>query len=578
MEIRKSINSNMKRAVKFSIILLLALSSTLFRSHSVAGSNLLPADSLRVISTPDLYNLSLKWADEYNRQFPGADIKILNVADPEKAEKFIKNGELGFISGDFYAGLKSESFWNVVVGRDVIVPVINTKNPMMKEISRRGVSSDDLSSFLNNEDMGSWGNLLKGESNAKADFYCIDDPSILRGLSGFLKVDRSIIAGRMKGTAEEVIEAIQKDPYAIGFCRLINVIDLKNQGMADNISLLPIDRNGNGIIDYNEKIYDNVNDFARGVWIGKYPKSLCSNIYSVASGQPEKTGEIAFLKWVLSDGQVYLAGNGYSDLLVSERQSAGDKLYNAKITPVDATVEKTLIRIFLFIIATAIIIGFVVAFSKKRKRAPVKIASPASHKIFDEQSLVIPGGLYFDKTHTWAFLEESGTVKVGIDDFLQHITGKITRVRMKSPGKKVQKGDQILSVVQNGKQLNLYAPVSGTIIEQNILLEDNSYVLNSSPYKEGWIYRIEPSNWSRESQLLFMADKQREFLSREFARLKDFLMTVIGSETDKYNQVILADGGEICDGVLSELGPEIWEDFQTNFIDPSRQFWFYEMF
>ena len=124
----------------------------------------------------------------------------------------------------------------------------------------------------------------------------------------------------------------------------------------------------------------------------------------------------------------------------------------------------------------------------------------------------------------------------------------------------------------------MYAPVSGTILEQNTLLEDNSYVLNSSPYKEGWIYRIEPSNWSRECQLLFMADKQKEFIAREFGRLKDFLMKSLGAEDSTYAQAVLADGGEIRDGVLSECGPEIWEDFQTNFIDPSRQFWFYEMF
>ena len=85
----------------------------------------------------------------------------------------------------------------------------------------------------------------------------------------------------------------------------------------------------------------------------------------------------------------------------------------------------------------------------------------------------IPKGIYFDKTHTWAFLEENGVVRVGIDDFLQHITGKITRIKMKDPGKKVKKGDQILSIVQNGKQLNLYAPVSGTIVEQNVSLDVN---------------------------------------------------------------------------------------------------------
>jgi glycine cleavage system H lipoate-binding protein len=168
-------------------------------------------------------------------------------------------------------------------------------------------------------------------------------------------------------------------------------------------------------------------------------------------------------------------------------------------------------------------------------------------------------------------------VKIGIDDFLQHITGKITRIKMKSPGKKVKKGEQILSIIQNGKQLNLYSPVSGTIVEQNEALDTDSSSLNYSPYDVGWVYRIEPSNWSRESQLLFMADKQREFIIKEFSRLKDFLMTALRVDTENYTQVILQDGGEIRDGVLSEMGPEIWEDFQTNFIDPSRQLWFYEI-
>ena len=109
----------------------------------------------------------------------------------------------------------------------------------------------------------------------------------------------------------------------------------------------------------------------------------------------------------------------------------------------------------------------------------MKITGSAIHPLLDQNSLKLPKGIYFDKTHTWAFLEANGIVKVGIDDFLQHITGKITRIKMKSPGKKVKKGEQILSIIQNGKQLNLYAPVSGTIVEQNMALESNSSSLNT---------------------------------------------------------------------------------------------------
>jgi glycine cleavage system H lipoate-binding protein len=462
----------------------------------------------------------------------------------------------------------------------VIVPVINAKNPFMDEIGQHGISPAALSDFLKNEDSRNWGDLLKNGKNKRADYYCINDESTLKSLSTFLKSEESTIGGKHKGNSGEVISAIQKDPCAIGFCKLINLLDFENQTMVENIRLLPIDRNGNGLIDSNEKIYDDINNFSRGVWIGKYPKALFSNIYTVAKVQPENATEIAFVKWVLTEGQKYLSGNGYSDLLVSERENAADKLSNARIYAGASANEKYLLKSLLFIIATVILIGLIVSSvsrQRKRKKATVKVTGLVIHPVLDQNSLKFPKGIYYDKTHTWAFLETNGIVRVGVDDFLQHITGKITRVKMKSPGKKVKKGEQILSIIQNGKQLNLYAPVSGTIIEQNMALDSNSSSLNNSPYNDGWIYKIEPSNWSRESQLLFMADKQREFIKQEFYRLKDFLMTALGADP-KYAQVALQDGGEISDGVLSAMGPEIWEDFQTKFIDPSRQVWFYEIF
>jgi glycine cleavage system H lipoate-binding protein/ABC-type phosphate transport system substrate-binding protein len=570
----------MKRSVYLLISLLLAMCNSLYSSYSDSGNDLTGSDSLKVMATPDLYNLTLSWAAEYNRQYPGANISVINVADQERAADLLKKGNIGFVSGEFYAGFKDQALWNAVVGRDVIVPVINAKNPFMEEITLHGISPAVLSNFAKNVDFRNWDDLLMNGNDRKVEYYCLNDNSALSVLADFLKTDETLIAGRNRGNTAEVVSAIQKDPYAIGFCRLISIIDPENQGMVENIRLLPIDRNGNGLIDSNEKIYDDPGDFTRGVWIGKYPRSLFSNIYTVAGVQPEKGSEIDFIRWVLTDGQKYLSVSGYSDLLVGERQSAADRLYNARLYAGASSGEKNLLKSLMFVIGTIILIGLIassIARQRKRKKAAVKITGSPVHPVLDQDSLKIPKGIYFDKTHTWAFLEANGVVKVGIDDFLQHITGKITRIKMKSTGKKVKKGDQILSLVQNGKQLNLYAPVSGTIIEQNEALEGNSSCLNSSPYNDGWVYRIEPSNWSRESQLLFMADKQRDFIRKEFTRLKDFLMTAPGSETGLYAQVILQDGGEISDGVLSQMGPEIWEDFQTNFIDPSRQVWFYEI-
>ena len=124
--------------------------------------------------------------------------------------------------------------------------------------------------------------------------------------------------------------------------------------------MLPIDRNGNGTVDYNEKIYDNFSALSRGVWIGKYPKALISNIYSVSSKQPENAAEVAFLKWVLTDGQQFLFANGYSDLLVSERQTTADNLSTAKIYAGTSAAQKSPFRAILFIIIVTVVAFIIV--------------------------------------------------------------------------------------------------------------------------------------------------------------------------------------------------------------------------
>ena len=340
----------------------------------------MPGDSLKVVATPDLYNLTMKWATEYNRLFPGVNIKIINAAGQKRAGDLIKDGSIGFVSSESYPELKDGSLWKVIVGRDVVVPVINAKNPFLEEINKHGISPEVLSLFVKNGDYRNWGDLLKNNEKQKVDYYCLNDKAALKNLSDFLKTDETRITGMNTGSSAEIVSAVQKDPYAIGFCKLVNVLDFENQAIVENIRLLPIDRNGNGAIDYNEKIYDDINSFSRGVWIGKYPKALFSNIYSIAKVQPEDVNDVAFIKWVLNDGQKYVSANGYSDLLVSERENASDKLYNARLYAGASAGEKNLLKTLMFVIATVILIGLItnaIARQRKRKKAAVKITGSA---------------------------------------------------------------------------------------------------------------------------------------------------------------------------------------------------------
>jgi glycine cleavage system H lipoate-binding protein/ABC-type phosphate transport system substrate-binding protein len=571
----------MKRTFILLISLLLVNYSCIFCKEAVTETDLSEKDSVRIFSTPDLKSLVIKWADEYTRLYPGMKIDVKTVSERGIAEKYIAGGSLGFVSKEYFPGLINESAWKVVIGRDVIVPLINEKNPFSDEINAHGVSPAAFVRFFENPDSMKWGTLLGNKQNRAVNYYWINDESVKSGIAAFLKTNKTRLTGIEVKSPEEMISAIQKDPDALGFCKMINMLDLKNQDIIENIKLLPIDRNNNGLIDYNEKIYDDLNVLSRGIWIGKYPKALFGNIYSVSLNQPKNESEVAFLKWIISDGQQFLYNHGYSDLLITERQTTIDKLYNTRIYSDADRAVNSLPETILLILAALIVAGLIINLTvryMRRKKASIRITDSFARSVLDENSILIPKGLYFDKAHTWAFMEQNGIVKVGINDFIQHITGPLTRIKMKNKGEMVKKGDQILSVIRNGKQLNLYAPVSGTIIENNNTLNTNTSIINSSPYSEGWIYLIEPTNWHRENQLLFMADKYKEWIKNEFSRLKDFLAATLKSDSEEYAQIILQDGGEIRDGILSNLGPEVWEDFQINFIDPSRQVWFYEIF
>lgn len=557
----------------FLCIGLLLLTFALKGSNDEAKFKLSLKGSISVFSTPDLYKLTANWADEFCNLNPKVKIKVNMITENFMADILNVRKSLGFISNDNFSVLNIEPKWGIVIGRDIIVPIISSKNPFINEINQQGISSEEFAVFFKNHNMQQWGTLLNNKQNASVNYYMVKDKSVNSMVADFMNVNRIAINGIEVDTEKELITSIQNDPYAIGFCKMINIIDPTNQNIVDNIKLLPIDRNGNGEIDYVEKIYDNLNVLSRAVWIGKYPKTLFNNIFSVSSVQPTNEIEVAFLNWILTDGQDLLSSSGYSDLVFSERQSKVDKLYANQVDINSPNYNYAISKIIMIVLAAIAVFSFVMMFVSwymDRKNIVVSYASSIFPKVFNEDSVVIPKGIYYDKTHTWAFMEKDGMVKIGMDDFLQHITGSLTRIQMNNVGDKIKKGKKVFTIIQKGKQLHINAPISGTIKAINNKLITNSAIINTSPYSDGWVYMIEPTNWLREIQFLIMEKKYKEWLKNEFSRLKDFLSVIIKPNTIEYSYSVLQDGGELQDGILANFGPEIWEDFQTRFIDTSK--------
>ena len=542
-------------------------------NETVTKSNPSMKGSIDVFTSPDIYNLTMKWTSEYCSLNPKMKINVIRSTDNNVVDVLNTSTGIGFISEESYAALHNQSNWKVVVGRDVIVPVMNASNPLLDEIYRKGITPEAFARILENPENQNWGMFLGNSQDNPIHFYITNDVSVKSAVAKFTKATQLKTDGITAVSGQEMISAIQKDPYALGFCRLVQVIDPNNQNIAGNIKLVPIDKNSNGKIDYNEDIYGNLQTFSRGVWIGKYPKVLSGTIYSVSSTKPKDETEVAFLKWVLTDGQQFLSSNGYSDLVYNERQTQLEKFNepaNYATVPINSvtSILAVLLLILVIIIIAGIVVDLVFRRLSNHKRIVANINS-ALISAFDEDSVIIPKGIYFDKTHTWAFMRKDGNVKIGIDDFLQHVTGNITRIEMKNAGDIIKKGNLLLTIIRKGKQLKIYSPVSGTITSQNKTLINNSSLINSSPYVDGWVYMIEPSNWLREIQFLSMGEKYKTWLKGEFPRLKDFFAAALKT-TPEYAHIAFQDGGALKDNILADLEPEVWEDFQTKFLDCGR--------
>lgn len=532
---------------------------------------------LTIIAAPGLQDLASLLAEGYSASNPGAAVKVektgaegAQVAPGSSAIALVREGQ---IATDYSGRTISP-----VIGRDVIVGIMNSSNPGAGSLKTRGVSPAAMAELLSGN--ATWGSLTGTNSQNRAELVISDGISDGSGLA--------IYAGRgadepfvLKSvTGKDLVTEVGRNINSIGFCSLYDLTGTAGNKLPEGISLLPLDRNGNGSIDFQEDIYSDLNSLERGVWIGKYPKSLVGNIHAVVQKGTGNVDVTAFMSWLFTDGQKILSAEGHTELLASESVTASDRVNQAvgimTAAPASGSVFIPLL-IFAAVLAAIAAIIFVVRQVLNARKYKTVTPTAISSEPLSTKNIVVPAGVYFDKTHSWAFMDQEGIVTTGIDDFIQHITGTITRIKMKKPGESVRKGEKYLTLIQNGKHLDLYSPVSGIISSVNTRLADDTSALNKSPYRDGWIYRIEPANWLRENPLLFMAEKQKHFINKEFTRLRDFLATALANEPDADMQVVLQDGGEIRDSVLAPLGPEVWEEFQTSFIDPSRQVWFYEV-
>ncbi|RPH95401.1 MAG: glycine cleavage system protein GcvH [Lysobacterales bacterium] len=103
----------------------------------------------------------------------------------------------------------------------------------------------------------------------------------------------------------------------------------------------------------------------------------------------------------------------------------------------------------------------------------------------------IPADLLYRESHEWVRYDEDGTATVGISDHAQAQLGDMVFVEVPEPGMSYEQGDACAVVESVKAASDVYAPLTGEVIESNSALEDSPELVNTDPYGDGWLFRMQ---------------------------------------------------------------------------------------
>jgi glycine cleavage system H protein len=125
----------------------------------------------------------------------------------------------------------------------------------------------------------------------------------------------------------------------------------------------------------------------------------------------------------------------------------------------------------------------------------------------------IPQGLKYSKEHEWVTAEDA-VATIGITDHAQGQLGEIVYIELPAVGEKVSKDDPF-GVIESVKAVSdIYAPVSGTVVEVNEDLPEAPEVVNEDPYGDGWLIKVKMNDMT-DLEDLMDSDEYKEMVARE---------------------------------------------------------------
>jgi phosphate transport system substrate-binding protein len=310
----------MQRAVIATVIAggLTAIVSS-FKAEKPASKADDLSGSINISGAFALYPITVKWADEFKKLHPNVKFNI-SAGGAGKGITDALSGlvDIGLASRDIDPEEVKKGAYTIYVTKDAVVPTFNTGNPNAAGILAKGLKKEQFFDIFVSGNVKNW-NQVGGKVSVPIHVYNRSDAAGAgETWAKYLGKKQEDLLGVGVFGDPGLAQAVKKDVTAIGYNNIAYLYDLKTRKPVEGVHALPIDVNGNGKIDGDENFYGSIDKLTKAIADGKYPSPPARNLGFLFKGKPAKKELIAFVKYVLTDGQKFVDENGYIALSKSK--------------------------------------------------------------------------------------------------------------------------------------------------------------------------------------------------------------------------------------------------------------------
>ncbi len=169
----------------------------------------------------------------------------------------------------------------------------------------------------------------------------------------------------------------------------------------------------------------------------------------------------------------------------------------------------------------------------------------------------IPTGYEFHPGHTWVCDEGRQNARVGLDAFAAQLFGKVDRIETVELNRWVRQGQKLWTVTREGRSVEMLSPIEGVVVSLNHKVIKDPDLLNSDPYKEGWVCVIKSPDLATNMKNLIQGPLVAPWMQNTLTRL--------GALASQYAPAMAQDGGMPVSGLLSKMDPATQERIVKEF-------------